>query len=324
MNNTCEIVRDLLPLYVDSVCSDASRALVEEHIAGCRDCMRSLSQMKNQELELGLAGEKSGVIERQSGFFRRRSAAVGTVIAGIFMIPVIVCLIVNLASSAALDWFFIVLASLLTAASLTVVPLMAADNRGLWTLGTFTASLLLLLGVCCLYSGGNWFFVASSAVLFGLSVIFMPFVVRTKPARRILGNHKALAVFVCDTVLFVLMLVSIGMRNKSPDYAVICAAVAGTLTAFVWLIFLIIRYLKANGLVKAGICCALAGTFLFSVNNIINALMGSRIPWPKFSPFIWNGYTMDGNIKWLLLITGCAVGIIMTAFGIMKAGKDRK
>ena len=38
MKTTCEIVRDLLPLYVDDVCSPASRGLVEEHLEQCSDC----------------------------------------------------------------------------------------------------------------------------------------------------------------------------------------------------------------------------------------------------------------------------------------------
>ena len=32
----CEIIRDLIPLYLDKVCSEDSRKLVEEHLAECR------------------------------------------------------------------------------------------------------------------------------------------------------------------------------------------------------------------------------------------------------------------------------------------------
>ncbi|MBD5514514.1 MAG: RNA polymerase sigma factor [Lachnospiraceae bacterium] len=73
-------------------------------------------------------------IHHQADFFKRKSAIAGTAIAGIFMIPVLVCLIVNLTIGAALDWFFIVLASLIVAASLIVVPLVMPENKFLWTL----------------------------------------------------------------------------------------------------------------------------------------------------------------------------------------------
>ena len=31
----CEIVRDLLPLYADGLCSEESRRAVEEHLKSC-------------------------------------------------------------------------------------------------------------------------------------------------------------------------------------------------------------------------------------------------------------------------------------------------
>ena len=54
------------------------------------------------------------------------------------------------------------------AASLTLLPSFVKDQwRGLAVLGSFTGSLLLLLAACCLYTGGDWFFVAMAWILFG-------------------------------------------------------------------------------------------------------------------------------------------------------------
>lgn len=47
MNKTsCDIVKDLLPLYYDKVCSDDSRKMVEEHISNCSDCKDELNRMQ--------------------------------------------------------------------------------------------------------------------------------------------------------------------------------------------------------------------------------------------------------------------------------------
>lgn len=46
MNISCEIIRDLLPLYVDDVCSDDSRALVDCHLQQCENCKTELNDMK--------------------------------------------------------------------------------------------------------------------------------------------------------------------------------------------------------------------------------------------------------------------------------------
>lgn len=40
MKVTCEIAEDLLPLYVDNVCSDQSKRAVEEHLQECEKCRK--------------------------------------------------------------------------------------------------------------------------------------------------------------------------------------------------------------------------------------------------------------------------------------------
>ncbi|MCI8962403.1 MAG: zf-HC2 domain-containing protein [Eubacterium sp.] len=44
-NLSCEIIRDLLPSYVDNILSDASVQAVEEHIRECEACAKILADM---------------------------------------------------------------------------------------------------------------------------------------------------------------------------------------------------------------------------------------------------------------------------------------
>ena len=46
MNTKCDIIRDLLPLYVEGVVSEASRQLIEEHLAECADCREYLKLLQ--------------------------------------------------------------------------------------------------------------------------------------------------------------------------------------------------------------------------------------------------------------------------------------
>lgn len=46
----CDIIKDLLPSYVDEICSEASREWVEEHLKGCEDCKRTVEMLKNTEI----------------------------------------------------------------------------------------------------------------------------------------------------------------------------------------------------------------------------------------------------------------------------------
>ena len=43
----CDIVRDLIPLYIDGCCSEESKIAVEEHIRDCDHCNKLLEDMKS-------------------------------------------------------------------------------------------------------------------------------------------------------------------------------------------------------------------------------------------------------------------------------------
>lgn len=43
----CEVVQDLLPLYIDNVCSDESRRVVTEHLESCDVCKKLYEDMRN-------------------------------------------------------------------------------------------------------------------------------------------------------------------------------------------------------------------------------------------------------------------------------------
>lgn len=50
MNSTCNIIRDLLPLYMEEMASKDSCALIEEHLEQCAECKNELKEMKAFQL----------------------------------------------------------------------------------------------------------------------------------------------------------------------------------------------------------------------------------------------------------------------------------
>lgn len=46
MKISCEIIKDMLPLYLDGVCSKETKEMVEEHIVYCDECKTELQSMK--------------------------------------------------------------------------------------------------------------------------------------------------------------------------------------------------------------------------------------------------------------------------------------
>lgn len=55
----CEVVKDLIPLYSEGLCSDTSRAAVKEHIAGCESCRKLLELSVKQEEAPHVPSEKN-------------------------------------------------------------------------------------------------------------------------------------------------------------------------------------------------------------------------------------------------------------------------
>lgn len=69
----CNIVRDLLPLYHDGVCSAESRRLVEEHLAGCEACSQVLADMDAPlpQAEEKKAENDAAAVKKIAGEWRR-------------------------------------------------------------------------------------------------------------------------------------------------------------------------------------------------------------------------------------------------------------
>ena len=122
------------------------------------------------------------------------------------------CAMGNLLSSSRLDWFFIILPSVLMCASLTLTPSLCALNgrlepyRRLISLGGFSLSLELLLLACCLYTGGNWFGWAGMAMLFGLSLVCLPFILRSSLLPEKFRRCKLSLYLAAETLMLLLLL----------------------------------------------------------------------------------------------------------------------
>lgn len=149
------------------------------------------------------------------------------------------CGIGNLASSHTLDWFFIAAAGVLMAASLTLVPALAALYPGLenyklpLAFGSFTCSLEILLLVCCIYSGGTWFWVAGTAVLFGLALVFLPFLLPFLPLPSSVADRKTSVYLLTVTGLLILLLLISCLSAGEAWFPVAAVSVIFGLSLFV-------------------------------------------------------------------------------------------
>lgn len=133
---------------------------------------------------------------------------------------------------------FIVLAAELLAASLTLAPALAdmSPKTEKYKLpiaaGGFAASLELLLLVCCLYTGGSWFIVAGVSVLFGLSLVLLPFLLPWMPMPEWAAGRKTSVYILLETVLLVLLLLVCCVYTGGRWFAVAAVSVVFGLSLF--------------------------------------------------------------------------------------------
>ncbi len=138
------------------------------------------------------------------------------------------CLLGNLLSSHNLTWFWIALLAEAMVASLTLLPTFVPEGkRGAASFGGFTGCLVLLLGACCLYTGGDWFPVAAMGTLFGLGLAFLPLVLRSLPLPEGLAHRKA-SLYVGIELLLLFALLGVSCLDSGGTWFV---------SAVVWILF---------------------------------------------------------------------------------------
>lgn len=85
----CEIVQDLLPLYVDELTSEKTNQAIEEHIAVCASCKASLEAMRSPEDGAPNFEEKQEIDFLKKTKKKTRRTVLGSVVAAVAIICVI-------------------------------------------------------------------------------------------------------------------------------------------------------------------------------------------------------------------------------------------
>lgn len=334
MKYDCDIIQDLLPLYQDKVCSGKSRAIVEEHISECTTCRKIAEQISDSTVEEKLIKEKNNVIQEHQKMVNRKTTTVGLTMAGVLMIPVIVCLICNIAVGHALDWFFIVLTAMLLVASFMVVPFIAGTRKMMWVILTGTVSLVLLLLTCCIYTQGSWFFVAASASILGISVFFAPFVIEPLCEGTKLKRHRAAMAVLWDVVWLYLLLTACGIFvHGTALYWYMAMTISTYIVVLVWIYVAVICYGRKNVQVRAGFLVAVSGIWFGMANDVLNfflAPVGAADGYGLGGLDLSQGFhgkditVLNANLLFLIIVVSVCIGGLLICIGMIKEKKTHE
>lgn len=87
----CNVIKDLLPLYVDNVCSADSKEMVDEHLKTCSECQIELEFFKGMDFEENHKKEKKEFQHFSKSMNRKmyKKVIIGAVV-GVFLLGMIV------------------------------------------------------------------------------------------------------------------------------------------------------------------------------------------------------------------------------------------
>ncbi len=244
-------------------------------------------------------------------------------------IALLTCFICNLAISHTLSWFWIVASALLLAFSFTNLPVLIKKHRLILLLLFMYLSLELLLGVCCIYTGGNWFLIPSLAVLLAIIIVFAPIYIAKYDVFQKIRRYNDFISIAGDFLMLNILLIVINAYTLINGYGVKWwyLSIAFPIVLVVYLVinlFLCVRFLKINKLLKTSILLFVIDCFVYLPPLFIKS--GN----PDFQQEIndanifvadlscWNGdIPIENNIHLIICLTMLALAAAFLTAGLL-------
>lgn len=245
-----------------------------------------------------------------------------------YIVALIPCFICDLAINHKLTWFWIVFSALLLSFTFTNLPKLIKRHRLILLPLSMYLSLCLLLGVCCIYSHGNWFFIASLPVLLGLVIIFTPIYISHY---NVFSNIKkyndfisiAIDFLITNILLFVIYIfTSFNGYTNHNWYLKIALPIVVVVYIFLNLLFSI-RFLNINKLLKTSIILFLIDIIYFVIPFIrvdnpnmqkeINQANIFKTDFCNWTPKI----TLENNIHCIIFLTLITLSVMFFISGLI-------
>ena len=252
---------------------------------------------------------------------------------GVALIP---CFICDLAMNKTLSWFWIVLSALLLAFTFTNLPKLIKKHKLIFIPLSMYLALILLLGVCCIYTKGNWFFIPSLSVLLGLTIIFTPIYIAKYDVFAKIRKYNDFISVAVDFVLLNVLLIVINdytiTNGYSNNWWYLKIALPIVLGVYLVLnLLLSVRFLKINKFLKTSIMLFLIDVFMYlpplfiKVKNPAIQKEIDDINISKANFFSWEvDVTLENNIHLILFLTLLFLSAVFLVIGLIRYSKSKK
>jgi transcriptional regulator with XRE-family HTH domain len=250
-------------------------------------------------------------------------------------LAIITCFICNLAIEGTLSWFWIVLAALILSFTFTNLPKFIRVYRLILIPLSQYLALCLLLGVCAIYTRGDWFVIPALAVLLGLVIVFVPIYIAKYPVFAKIRKFNDFVSIAIDFVVLNILLVAIDIYTLGGGYTTSLwygkLALPIVLVCYVIMnLFLCVKFLKVNGLLKTSI-------ILFAINVIYLLSSFIRVDNPHVQKELdsltfykadlsnWQvDISLERNVHCIIFLSVFAVAIAFLIAGLVRCYKRKK
>ena len=235
-------------------------------------------------------------------------------------------------------WFPVAAVSVIFGVTLVFLPLLMRQiplpenwkkRKSLLYFGAELVLLLLLLAVCAWDARASWFPVAAVSVIFGVTLVFLPFLMRQIPLPENLRQHKALVYFSFETVLLLVLELICSFDSQNFWFFLPGLPMTLYLVFLPWAVMLLIRYAPIGGWFKASGCCALVALYHAATPAVVERIlvlsgeeMGrplAGIPWFTLHLGDWTtSWAIGNNVNALFCLAMVALAVIYLVIGILR------
>ena len=312
-------------LYVtESTISKWERGLSYPDISMVPAICRELG-ISEHEFFTACDDERERAQAREARLWRGMTRSLRLFFAAVYAIAIVACFVCNLAIFHTLDWFWIVLTSIMLAFSFTNLPFLVRRNRLSVCLAAATGSLFLLLLSCWRFAGGRWILGGAAVTAACLVLPWSWWVLR-----RFYGRHLP-PLFMAVFSLWVFFLLAVIRAFTGGDWLLGFAyPIAALSIGYCWLCFAAVYWLPLGPWVKAAAVC-LVTTLFIPLGNALGAALVPGQNTPVFLDYLaWrhiltheevNGCSWVNVLVFYLMLAASAV---LLAVGLTREVRRRK
>lgn len=251
-----------------------------------------------------------------------------------YIIAIIPCFICNLAINGVLTWFWIVVSALLLSFTFTNLPKFIKKYKLIFVPLSMFLALCLLLGVCCIYTKGDWFLIPVLSVLLGLLMIFIPiYIAKLKIFEKVRKYNDFISVNICFILLNILLIVLNFYTNDTSyikNWYITIALPIVVCVNLVLNLLLCIRFIPVNRFLKTSIILTLINLVMYLPPMFVKVesavvqkeIDSVNILKANFSCWVPD-ISLENNVHCIIALTMLGLALIFSLFGLYRYYKRK-